>query len=49
MIERRLVKPEGIRAAFDSVIGELYRYPALDETRYRSDVESFLAQIGDAP
>lgn len=42
MFERGLVSPGGLKMAFDSVVDQLYRYPALDEARYRSDVTAFL-------
>lgn len=39
MIERRLVTREGLRAAFEGIDSQLYRFPAIDPPTFRRAVE----------
>jgi hypothetical protein len=40
MLERGLVEPERLRACFDEIEAELYRFPAVDPADFRRAVES---------
>jgi hypothetical protein len=42
MVERGLVEPDRLRAAFDEIEPQLYRLPALDPADFRRRVEDFL-------
>ena len=42
MLERGLVDPAALRAAFDEIEGELHRFPAIDPPAFRRRVESEL-------
>jgi hypothetical protein len=42
MINRRLVEAGRLRAAFDEIEPQLYRFPAIDPADYRRRVEDFL-------
>ena len=42
MLDRALVHAERLRAAFDEIEPELYRFPAIDPRDYRRRVEDFL-------
>lgn len=44
MLERGLVERERLRACFDEIEDELYRYPAVDPASFRRRVETALAQ-----
>jgi len=39
MVERGLVEPARLRELFDEIRGELYRFPAIDERRFRAAVD----------
>jgi hypothetical protein len=43
MIERGYVDPSRLRALFDGIDPELYRYPAIDATAFRRKLEAALA------
>jgi hypothetical protein len=43
MLDRGLVERERVRAAFDEIEPQLYRFPAIDPADFRRRVESFLA------
>ena len=43
MLERRLVETKRLRAHFDEIEPELYRFPAIDAAAFRRSVEQFLA------
>jgi hypothetical protein len=42
MVERGLVEPGRLRAAFDEIEPQLYRFPAIDPADFRRRVEDFL-------
>ena len=42
MLDRGLVEAEQLRACFDEIEPELYRFPAVDAAAYRASVEGFL-------
>lgn len=42
MLDRNLVEPGRLRAAFDEIEPQLYRFPAIDPGDYRRRVEQFL-------
>jgi hypothetical protein len=44
MIERTLVEPDRLRAFFDRIEPELFRFPAIDRARFRRQLEEALAQ-----
>jgi hypothetical protein len=42
MLERGLIEPDRLRAAFDEIEPQLYRFPAIDPADFRRRVEDFL-------
>lgn len=42
MLERGLIEPAAVWAAFEAIGSELYRYPAVDPARFRGAVEEVL-------
>jgi hypothetical protein len=42
MVERGLIEPDRLRAAFDEIEPQLYRFPAIDPADFRRRVEDFL-------
>lgn len=44
MIQRGLIDPKRLLEIFTSIESELYRYPALDPTRFRRSVEKVVEQ-----
>lgn len=43
MLQRGLVKADGLRARFAAIEPDLYRFPALDPRSYRRALEEALA------
>jgi hypothetical protein len=43
MLARGLVEPARLEELFESIVPQLYRYPALDEASFRRHVESFVS------
>jgi uncharacterized nucleotidyltransferase DUF6036 len=43
MVDRALVEPDRLRAAFEEIEPQLYRFPAIDPRDFRRRVEEFLA------
>ena len=46
LLRRGLVDPAGLSAYFDAIKPELYRYPALDPSAFRSRIDQVLAETG---
>jgi hypothetical protein len=44
MLRRGLVEPKLLESLFEQIVPELYRFPALDPTSFRKNLESVLAQ-----
>jgi hypothetical protein len=44
MVRAGLVKPETLLALFEQIVGELYRYPAINAATLRAAVERFAAR-----
>jgi hypothetical protein len=42
MLERKLVTRDQLREYFEAIVPSLYRYPALDEKKFRRDVDEFI-------
>jgi hypothetical protein len=45
MIRRGLVQPASLRATFDAIESQLYRYPALDPASFRRALDETLASV----
>lgn len=45
MIRRGLVQPSALRAAFEAIAPQLYRYPAVDPGSFRRALEDVLASV----
>jgi hypothetical protein len=42
MLERKLIEPEQLKEYFLDVLPSIYRYPALEEKKFRRDFEEFM-------